>query len=230
MTSRTIALIFWLAVGACAALIIAAVSGRFDAPIIAILLVGGSVGLALAFVWRRNAQRRADVEQVQRDEARIVELRRELEMLGTPIAIKGSSGAWLVALLALLTAAICYMAWIEPGVGSVSASIFLASLTFFLALAIWPLIGQPVLTIRREGLHTASYGLLGWAQIEGMNLREIKSKGATVHHFFDLYVPDLEEHQAQFHAATRLLHRLIRFGRLRRVLRFALRELRKLRG
>jgi hypothetical protein len=203
-------------------MIIAAASGRFDAPIIAILLAGGAIGLVLAFVWRRRAQRKADALQVQRDEARIVELRRELEMLGTPISIKGASGLWYVALLAMVAGVTCHLAWIEPTVGRVSASIFLILLTSFLALSIWPMIGRPVLTIRREGLHTAAYGLFSWAQIEGMNLREMKSKGETVHHFLDLYVPGLKEHPAQFHAATRLLHRLTRFGRRRRELQVRL--------
>jgi hypothetical protein len=201
---------------------IAAASGRFDAPIIAILLAGGASGIVLAFVWRLRAQRKADALQAQRVEARIVELKRELEMLGTPIPIKGASGLWFVALLATVAAVTCHLAWIEPSTGKVVASIFLILLTSMMALVIWPMIGQPVLTIRREGLHTPSYGLIAWAQIEGMHLREIKHKGATVNHFLDLLVPDLVAHRTQFHAATRILHQLIRLGRSRRLVQIRL--------
>ena len=196
---------FWLWLGACVAIFIAAVFGGFGPPIIATLLGIGAIGFVLTFIWRSRALQEAERLQVERDTARLAELKLQLQT-GLPIEIQGSSGIGLFLLLAAGTVASCYFAWIDPGIGTALLSVVLVLLALLMFAAALPAIGKPVLIIRADSLETPSYGMFKWSEIDGLHLRTITHKGATVNHFLDLRIPLLQSRREQFHWVARLVH------------------------
>lgn len=224
MTTAGIRVVFWICTGACAVLASAAASGRVTSPFVSTCYVLSAAGFLGAFVWRRWAQLRAELQQSERDALRYIELRRQLEIDGATLDVLGSSGSGLAVLLMLATLAGGYFAWREPGIANLALTVFLAACAFVLLLDALPVIRKPVLTLRPGGIETPAYGFLHWSEIESVSLREVTSKGATLNHVLDVRVTRLDARTGRMHWAAQLLYRLLPFGYRREGVRIRLME------
>ena len=163
----------------CASSIVAALAAS-STPVRSVLASVGILGFIIVYTWSRQLGARAILEKQKRDEARFEELKREFDILGTPLEVKGSTGLSLSLFLTLSAAATVYFAWSQQTIEVIVLACMMVPIAFFLTLATVPLIGKPVITIRRDGIDTAAYGFLLWNEIDHISLQALSSKGPPV--------------------------------------------------
>jgi len=212
MSTAKIQAVFWLAVLLCALLIVTAATGALDRNASLVVLLGGVLGLPIAFVVRSRLAVRAREAQARRDAVRVPELECHVQS-GLPMEIAGSSGIGL--LLVLLVIAILCTLWAmgKPEWGVIAMAVFFWTLVLACAFAVAPLLGKPILRIAHDGVESPAYGKLPWSEIDGIDLSEIRIKGQTVGHVLHLLVPQLAERQQAMHPTARLLWKLLQRGR-----------------
>ena len=191
----------------CAASIVAALAAS-STPVRAVLASVGILGSIVVYTWSRQVGARAILEKQERDQARFEELRREFDVLGTPLEVKGSTGLSLSLFLTVSAAGTVYFAWTQQTIEAIVLACMMVPIAFFLTLATLPLIGKPVITIRRDGIGTSAYGFLFWHEIDHISLQALNSKGPPVPHLLRFNVPALQERISRGHPVMRLLLRL----------------------
>ena len=191
----------------CAATIFAALIATSTALRAALASIG-VLGFIAVYNWSRQISARAILDKQQRDNARFEELKREFAVLGTPLEVKGSTGVNLSLFLIVSAAGTVYFAWNQRDIEAIILACMMVPIAFFLTLATVPLIGKPVITIRRDGVDTPAYGLIAWHEIDHISLQALNSKGPPVPHVLRFTIPALAERISQAHPIMRLLYRM----------------------
>jgi hypothetical protein len=187
--------------------IVAALTGALGRGGSLALLLGGVLGIAVAFVWRERATARAEEAQVQRDLARFPEVERQVQS-GQPVEIAGSWDIGLLLVMLIIAGLVTLWAVSEPAWQVIAAAAFVWALALLSVLSVAPLLGKPILRIAHDGIETPAYGKLLWSEIDGIDLGRIRHKGQSVSYRLHLLVPKLAERQEQMHPATRLQRKL----------------------
>lgn len=174
----------------------------------AALAAMGVLGFIIVYNWSRQISVRAILDKQQRDNARFEELKREFAAPGTPLEVTGSTGVNLSLFLIVAAAATVYFAWAQRDVEAIILACMMVPIAFFLTLATVPLIGKPVITIRRDGVDTPAYGFIAWQEIDHLSLQALSSKGPPVPYLLRFTVPALAQRMNLAHPVMRLLYRM----------------------
>lgn len=131
------------------------------------------------------------------------------------IPLSGGNNVIWFLLCVLLTIVVTAHAWHKRELLSIVGALGFIWLSTVLLLTLIPRIGKPVLTLARFGLELPGFGIIPWGAIRNLSLEPLRSAHGSVGYMLNLEVPSLPDRIADMHAATRLLYRLIAFGRRR---------------
>ena len=200
--------LLWTAIAAVIAMFMTAASPAFERSVSLALLFGCCVLIILVALWYRNAIPGAEAREEERRAQQLVQLKRQLQLAGEPVAVQASSGI-LMLVLFICAAVFCgRTAFTNPGIGSISVFAIISVLTVGAALVYLPRVGRPALTIRPDGLAVPLLGFFRWDEIDSIGLQRYKTKGATSHSL-DIYVPRLHERESRIHPLFRVSQRTL---------------------
>jgi hypothetical protein len=185
--------------------------------------VGGMLlavaALGAIFFARRRLDARLAAERERAAQARLPQLIEQIENWHRPIAVKTNVGLPMFAGV-LFTGIGLIALWHgvrKPDVEALLAALACLVIGLPVLIAFVPRIGRAALSVAAEGIELAGYGMLGWHEIDGIDLVVVRSKGAVVGHRLEFLVPDLQKRRNRMTATTRLLHALTMWGRARAV-------------
>ena len=161
-------------------------------------------GLVAVLAWHSRAEARL---QEERDAARLTDLKRHFELVGTPIEVRGSSALAPLLIFGAFAIGMLVIAWRDPSVPNIVGAVGLLVCVGIFVPFFLPSVGRPLATIYREGIEVPACGKLEWSEIEGMSLRT-HSAMTLEQHFLDLDVPGLADRRDRMHPAYRIFHRL----------------------
>ncbi len=204
MAPQKLQLLSWVGVLVSIGIGLLGLSDRYASTSSRIALGSALAGLVAVIIWRSRAKARL---QEERDAARLQDLKRHFELVGTPIEIRGSSALAPLLVFGAFALGMLVIAWRDPSVPNIIAAVAMLLCFGFLFPMFLPTIGKPLATIYRDGIEVPACGKLEWSEIEGMGLRTHEAM-ALEQHFLDLYVPGLADRQDRMHPAYRIFHRL----------------------
>lgn len=171
--------------------------------------------LNLCRTWRRGPSPRAEhaTKALASWDDPLTSLKQRLAYEVIPVS-GGNNVVWLL-LCVLLALVMTAHAWEKRQLLGIVGALGFLWLSTVLFLTLIPRIGKPALTLTRSGLDLPGFGLIPWDAIRELSMEPLRSTYGTVGYMLNLEVPSLPDRIAEMHPATRLLYRLIAFGRRR---------------
>lgn len=204
MTQKKLKLLTWLGALISIGIGLLGLSDGYASTSSRIALGIALAGLVAVLTWQSRAEARLNEK---RDAARLQDLKRHFEHVGTPIEVRGSNALAPLIVFGAFAVGMLVIAWRDPSVPNIVGAVgLLVCVGVFVPLFL-PSVGRPLATIYRDGIEVPACGKLEWNEIEEMDLRS-HSALTLEQHFLHLDVPDLAARQDRMHPAYRIFHRL----------------------
>ena len=177
-------------------------------PAAAMMFFGGIAGLVMIQRWGAKRERTDAAASRAADEAKLVELERDVAAGAGELRVESSSPIVATAFAAALAAVLVWLGVREGDIVVLVIGVFLIAFVVLIGLTLAASIGRPALVLSPAGLQTPHAPVLPWDAIDGMYLRENAHRGSTISHTIVLSVPDVERFRSRFGLGYRVVHML----------------------
>src|SRR5512138_3879490 len=165
MTREKLRRISWLGALISIGIGLLGLSDRYTSTSSRIALGIALAGLVAVLTWRSRVEARLNEE---RDAARLQDLKRHFELVGTPIEVRGANALAPILVFGAFAIGMLVIAWRDPSVPNIVGAVgLLVCVGVFVPLFL-PSVGRPLATIYRDGIEVPACGKLEWSEIEGM--------------------------------------------------------------